>query len=390
MSHPTERPLRFSSDYIITWTATFLFFVGFYALLVPLPRYLSAVALPDWQVGLVLGASGITSLVVRPFSGLLIDRFGYQRIFISGALALLVGAVGVIFTANVALLFALRILQAIGYVVFTTTGTAFVGHTASQQDRSRQIAYFGLAANFAITLTPGATDLLLPYTGLIPLFLLSGFFAIAAGILTRFLSAVPTNPANASSAQLAQWRLPGQLWLAIFVAALFGVGFGAYFQYFAILLERREIAAAPVYATYGITIIATRLIFGGYLDRIGVARVLVVGALLMGIGLALAAFGTSTLLLVVAAALIASGGGFFHPMLIAHHVTLLPERPGWAVACFYSGFDAGIGLGAWLLGFILDFSGLTALYLAASLVTLFTLLFIPWLVRRPAVANAPA
>ncbi|MEZ4663412.1 MAG: hypothetical protein R2911_38205 [Caldilineaceae bacterium] len=97
--------------------------------------------------------------------------------------------------------------------------------------------------------------------------------------------------------------------------------------------------------------------------------------------------GYSLWVLILAAALIAAGGGFFHPMLIAHHVTLLPARPGWAVACFYFGFDAGIGIGAWLLGAVLDLSGLTALYVAATLLTLATIAFIPALVRQQAALN---
>ncbi|MBX3013007.1 MAG: hypothetical protein KF832_15935 [Caldilineaceae bacterium] len=37
-------------DYQITWLATFLFFVAYYALIAPLPRYLTGLGLPDWLV----------------------------------------------------------------------------------------------------------------------------------------------------------------------------------------------------------------------------------------------------------------------------------------------------------------------------------------------------
>jgi hypothetical protein len=52
---------------------------------------LQAVGLPDWQVGFILGAFGIASLVCRPLA-----------------------------------LFALRLLQAAGYAAFTTAATALV------------------------------------------------------------------------------------------------------------------------------------------------------------------------------------------------------------------------------------------------------------------------
>ena len=371
-------------DYLIAWAATFLFFIAYYALIVPLPRYLTGLGLPDWEVGLVLGATAIASLVTRPISGVLTDRFGHKRMLLLGAISLTIGAIGVVLTAQVAALFTLRILQALGYVIFTTAGNALVGQLATPAERSQKIAYFGLAANFAMTMTPGATDLLLPLIGLTTAFWLSGGMAASAGVMTRALQyTAPTAQATARPFALGEfWRFPRQLWLSMLVSALFGAGFGAYFQYFAVLLERRSIPAPAVFAAYGLSIIVTRLLFGRYLDRIGFARVLVAAALIMVVGLVIAAYGFSLPMLILAAALIATGGGFFHPMLIAHHVTLLPERPGWAVACFYFGFDLGIGGGAWILGAALDLSGLTALYLTAAVLTLATLCFIPALARQ--------
>lgn len=371
-------------DYQIAWAATFLFFIAFYALIIPLPRYLSDIGLPDWQVGLVLGATAIASLITRPISGVLTDRFGHKRMMLIGAISLTIGAIGVVMTTQIVVLFVLRILQSLGYVIFTTAGNALVGQLATPAERSQKIAYFGLAANFAMTMTPGAMDTLLPWIGLATAFWLSGGVAAGAGVLTRTLryNATP-EVARAQPLALSEfWRFPRQLWLAMFVSALFGAGFGAYFQYFAVLLERRAIPSAAVFATYGLSIIATRLLFGRYLDRIGFGRVLALAAWMMTVGLVIAAYGYSLPMLIVAAALIAAGGGFFHPMLIAHHVSLLPQRAGWAVACFYFGFDLGIGAGAWILGAALDLAGLEALYLTAALLTLATLLLIPALARQ--------
>lgn len=382
---PQTNPQR---DYTIAWVATFLFFIAFYALIVPLPRYLTGIGLPDWEVGLVLGATAIASLLMRPISGVLTDRFGHKRMMLLGATSLTIGAVGVVLTTQVAMLFTLRILQSLGYVVFTTAGNALVGQLATPEERSKKIAYFGLAANFAMTMTPGATDLLLPLIGLTTAFWLAGGIAASAGVMTRALHYQAPTDGQAQPLALTQlWRFPRQLWLAMFVSALFGAGFGAYFQYFAVLLERREIPSAAVFASYGISIIVTRLLFGRYLDRIGFGRVLMIAALIMTVGLVMAAYGYSLPMLIAAAALIAAGGGFFHPMLIAHHVTLLPHRSGWAVACFYFGFDLGIGGGAWLLGLALDLGGLEALYLTAALLTLATLFFIPALARQRAAAR---
>jgi predicted MFS family arabinose efflux permease len=91
-STATARLVR--RDYWMAWSATLLFFSAFYALLVPLPRYLILARLTDAQIGLVLGAFGVASLIGRPLAGIAADRWGQRRVMRWGSVALLVGAVG--------------------------------------------------------------------------------------------------------------------------------------------------------------------------------------------------------------------------------------------------------------------------------------------------------
>src|SRR5258708_18087715 len=83
------------SPYWLAWVARVTFFAGFYALLVPLPRYMAAVGLPDWQIGMVLGAFGVASLFGRPVAGVATDRFGSRSVMLVGAASLALGALGV-------------------------------------------------------------------------------------------------------------------------------------------------------------------------------------------------------------------------------------------------------------------------------------------------------
>src|SRR4051812_36073235 len=150
----------------LAWIATLLFFVGFYALLVPLPRYLAEIGLPDWQIGVILGAFGVASVIGRPFSGVSVDRVGPRPVLLFGAVSFIVGAAAVPFVTQPLLLGALRLAQAAGYVAFTTAGTALVIELTPEARRGRQMALFGAAANAAITISPAASAALLT---LIPL-----------------------------------------------------------------------------------------------------------------------------------------------------------------------------------------------------------------------------
>ena len=55
----------------------------------------------------------------------------------------------------------LRLLQAAGYVAFTTAGTALIIQLTPEEEHGRRLAIFGAAANVAIALAPAATTVLL-------------------------------------------------------------------------------------------------------------------------------------------------------------------------------------------------------------------------------------
>src|SRR5215218_10511345 len=85
-----------SRAYWTAWAATLVYFAGFYSLLVPLPRYLAQIGLPDWQIGMILGAFGVASLLWRTVAGVGVDRWGSRRVMMLGSVSLIVGAICVI------------------------------------------------------------------------------------------------------------------------------------------------------------------------------------------------------------------------------------------------------------------------------------------------------
>jgi predicted MFS family arabinose efflux permease len=377
---------RASAAYWTAWAATLTFFAGFYALLVPLPRYLAAVGLPDWQIGLVLGAFGIASLIGRPVAGAATDRFGARRVMLVGAASLAVGALLVPTTGATAPLFGLRVLQAIGYVAFTTAGTALVVSLVAPEERGRRLAVFGAAANVAIATAPAVVTMLLDIVPLEAGLFGSGALAIVGGLLAARLPPALTSVATGS------WAIPRRLWLPMLAAGLLGAAFAAFFQFAPILAERRGgVSPGALYVVYGVAIIATRFGGGRLLDRLAVGRVVSLAAALIALGHALiaaiSALGASagaTAVLLAAPILIASGSGLFHPALIAHHAALLPEAPGRATAAFYVAFDLGIGLGSWLFGFALELAGLPGLYWTAAALAALVLPLAPTLTRGDA------
>lgn len=362
MATPAQR------SFWAAFASAMLFFAAFYTLIVPMPMYLVAIGLPDWQVGFIMGAFGIASLIGRPIAGALCDSIGFRPVILFGVLSLSIGSLGVVMTTLPTLLFGLRVAQAVGYVAFTTASTALVSDIVAADVRGSALARFGAAANVAITIVPALVTLALPWLTVAGAFWVCAGLAAIAGVL--IWQVVPAQPRQVTHWQFSELvTFPRVLWSPMLTTALFGVGFGAYFQYLPLLAERRQLAPLGIaYTVYGISIIATRLVTGRWLDVGDRRRVLLPAALVMASGLAGFALATSVWQLYVAAALTAMGGGVFHPALIAMHIDRVPAR-GKATAAVYLAFDLGIGAGAWILAPILDQFGIGTMYAVAAMLT---------------------
>ena len=397
------------SRYWTVWSATLLFFGAFYALLVPIPLYLEAVGLPDWQIGFVLGAFGVASLFGRPLAGAVSDSLGSRPVILFGTAALAVGAALMSLTTSPTILFVLRVLQAAGYVTFTTAATALVAELAPAARRGAAIALFGVAANVAITLTPATVSRGLEFltqqfgcptspcpmwctsatnaldaeasASMCPMwgrgighsaFILSAGLSLLAGVLVWRVIPRELDPAGSDFRLSRLIAVPPSLRGPMLTTALFGVSFGALFAFLPLLAERRELASGgAAYGIYGVSIIATRVITGRLLDRRDRSQVLFPALLVNAGGLAGLAAASSMPLMLASAVLMGIGSGITHPALIAICVDRMPDtRRGRATASFYLAFDLGIGVGSWLLGLVLSAVGLTWLYLTAALVSI--------------------
>ena len=409
---PPARSAPHPAVFAAVWAVALTFFAAFYTLLVPLPLYLSRSGLPDWQVAVILGSFGACAVVGRPLTGAAVDRWGPRPVMLIAAGLLAVGAAGTPATVQPLLLLLLRVLQAAGYVAFTTAVTALVADLLPDHGRASGLALFGLAANLAMTLVPAAVGAGLPALGLHGAMLLSAALAGVSGL--GALAAPPARPAGgpggspgaaaggpagapaagdpaaggpaaggqADATWSRPWRVPAALRRPMLAAAAFGTGYGAFLQFLPLLTERRGLGSAGgLYALYGAGIILTRLLMSRVFRRVPSNRLLPPSFALLAAGLAGYAAGRDLTSLRWATLAVALSSGTLHPALIADHVNLAGAgRRGRAAAAFYLAFDLGIGGGAWLFSGIFEAFGAAGLFLGAALTTAAGVLVTP----RPA------
>ena len=79
----TQLPALWNSNYVKVWIANFLLFFAFYILTPLLPLFMRDVFNADKAVtGIVLCGYTLTALLVRPFSGFIVDSFPRKTVLL--------------------------------------------------------------------------------------------------------------------------------------------------------------------------------------------------------------------------------------------------------------------------------------------------------------------
>jgi MFS family permease len=150
------------------------------------------------------------------------------------------------------------------------------------------------------------------------------------------------------------------------------VTYGATVTFLALYGGQRGIAnVGPFFTAYAAVMLLTRPFIGRLIDRRGREIVVLPGAVLITAALLLLSRSSSLGGFLLCAALYGLGQGCIHVSTQTMAVLAAPRhRIGAANATFFTGFDAGIGSGAILAGFLssaLGYSGMFAVLSAFPL-----------------------
>ena len=144
-----------NSNYIKVMAANFSLFFAFYVLTPLLPLYLSETfgATKD-MIGLVLSGYTITALLVRPFSGFMVDSFPRKTVLLVcfGAFAIFFG--GYLAASSLLLFTIVRTLHGGPFGALTVANSTVAIDVLPSSRRNEGIGYYGLSNNLAMAIAP--------------------------------------------------------------------------------------------------------------------------------------------------------------------------------------------------------------------------------------------
>lgn len=363
------RPHLFTAPFVLTCLAAFTFFLSHQLVLVAVPLYALERGGSETDAGTLTLLFTTAAFLARFPLGWAMDRWGRRPILMAGTGVAAVSALLYPGVETMPALFALRLFHGLAMALFSTGAAVVVTDVVPLARRGEGMGFYGMGSNLALALGPVTSLALVGRFSFAPLFAVSAavaFAGVGLGAAVRE-TGVPA-PARFS-------LRPGTVFTrkAIFPAIVMGtltVAHGSLVTFLPLMGRARDLGNPGAFFTAAaILLVAVRAKAGALSDRWGRGPVIVPGMLLVtaAMGLVGAAHGPRTLL--AAGALYGLGFGLAQPALMALVADRVGESErGRAIATFYTGWELGIGLGAYALGYLLTWTDFTVTYWAAGLV----------------------
>jgi len=362
------------------FVAALLAFLAIGAALPVLPGYVRGpLHASDLEVGIVVGAFAITSVVCRPLAGRQADRRGRRIALVAGSTAMALGGPLYLLSGSVPSLVAARLVVGAGEGAVYTAGATWAVDLAPEDRRGLALGLFGLAVWGGLSLGPLAGELLRSGVGYDAVWILTAALPLAGALLAARLPEPDRGGGGRRPGPLAFFpRAAHRPGLAL---ALANVGYAALAGFLVLHLSSRGIGAgATVFTAFAVAVFASRVVLSAVPDRAGARRTATAAGLLEALGLTIIALAHSLVVALLGALVVGIGFSMLFPSLALMVVGEVGEdRRGSALGAFTAFFDIGVGLGGPLAGATASLAGYPAVFFLGAGAALCTaLLAVTW------------
>lgn len=354
-----------SRNFIGCCIANFFYFGAFYLFLPVVPLFVEGLGGMATEIGLAIGIFTFLSVVARPHSGKLGDRYGLRRFMLLGAALFAAFFLGYLWVEDLTTLYVLRVLHGIAHGIFLAAIFAYVGSLAPPNRRGEVMGVFGVANVVSMAIFPAVGTYMVRYFGgFDELFVAAALMDCVAFLAVLTVEEKRLGAKTASSVRLKDVICLRPVWVSFVTFVLAATAYGSVITFLPVYaVERGIVDFGQFFIVYAVFTMISRLAAGKLSDKFGRYAVIVPFIGMLALSMAVLTLMDSMEMLWLCAALFGFGFGAFMPALNAYIIdeTSLAERSS-ALAIFSSAMDVGITTGAVVLGIISEVTGYSAMY----------------------------
>ncbi len=360
-----------NTNYVRVWSANFMLNFSFMILTPLLPLYLSETfgANKD-EIGFVLFGYSLTALIIRPFSGFIVDSFPRKVVLLIcySVFAVLFG--GYMLAGSLFLFFIVRTLHGAPMGATTVANSTVAIDVLPASRRAEGIGYYGISNNLSTAIAPAIGLAIYHWTGDFRYIFLLALVVAAMGLVINSTLKLPRR-------ELVRDKRPVSLDRFLLLKGIpagltmlcFAFSYGVISTYLAIY--GKEILGITVgsgmfFVLLSVGLVTSRLIGARSLRQGKIVENAVHGILTSLVGFFLFAAVHNPIGYYGAAFIIGLGNGHMFPAFQTMFINLAPHsQRGTANSTMFISWDLGIGMGIILGGMIVEyFSYVSAFWMA--------------------------
>jgi MFS family permease len=378
-----------SKDFILVMVIATLASTAITTQMGTLPLYVASLGGSTAVSGAIVGILGISALIFRFPTGVLLDKYGRRVLLIVGLAILLVDFSLLNVFRTLLMLFCLRFLQGIGNGIQTTSTSTLAADLIPSGRLQTGLGYFSLAQVVPSAIGPLIGLSVVEHFGYRMLFAV-GVVLTAAALALSLLLTDRGVPGRASASgkderlhdggSLALLMRPGILLpsAVMFVVFCAAAGVTAFVAQFAV---EAGIANAGVYfVVASASTVLVRLFVSPQLIRFRQPVVALVSLTMVCATFFLVANARNLGVLLLAAALYGAGQANLQPMMNTLVLEgIEPDQRGRVTAFFSASGDVAYGGGALLWGIVAGWCGFRSMYVICGVCALLGFVFYLWL-----------
>ncbi|MCW0320854.1 MFS transporter [Pantoea dispersa] len=326
--------------------------------------------------GLIISLQYFATLLSRPHSGRLADRYGPKRVVMmglaccgmSGVLSIIAALCSGAPLLSLTLLALGRLFLGVGESFSSTGSTLWGMNIVGPRQTARVISWNGVATYFAMAIGAPLGVLLNQIFGI------SGFAGLVAlmGAIGFWMASGKPAVSVSAGMRIPFHRVVSRVWLFGLALGFGTIGFGVISTFITLYFASRDWSGAAFALTlFSLGFVLVRLACGRYITRFGGLQVSLISFVLEGAGLLLIWQADSSWLVDIGAFLTGGGFSLVFPALGVEAVKRVQQQDQGSALGTYSAFlDLGLGLTGPVAGLLIGHWGMQSVYLAAALMVL--------------------